>query len=125
VDVRDTNMDDAVKIYGLCLERLKHQIKNARNRVESETSPYPDQLLLESYVTGELDDIIDILELCDLEERTFESLREKLEDLAYTVSVLTNETLTFGFNEDGHLGLYLSIRDRSFSSSGPAVTHSV
>ncbi|MGD0887360.1 MAG: hypothetical protein ABSA46_21155 [Thermodesulfovibrionales bacterium] len=117
-------MDDAIKIYGLCLERLKHQIKNAGNRVKAETYFCPDQVLLESYNTGELQDIIDILELYDLEERTFDSLKVKLEDLAYTISVLINQTLTFGFNEDGHLGLYLSMRDRSFSPSALAVTHS-
>ena len=68
-------MDDAIKIYGLCLERLKHQIKNAGNRVKAETYFCPDQVLLESYNTGERQDIIDILELYDLEERTFDSLR--------------------------------------------------
>ncbi|MGD1075089.1 MAG: hypothetical protein ABR903_03295 [Thermodesulfovibrionales bacterium] len=118
-------MDDAVKIYGLCLERLQYQIKNAKNPVKAWTHPCPDQILLESYRAGDLEDIVDILELYDLEERTFESLKEKLEDLAYTVSVLINETLTFGFDEDGHLGLYLSIRDRSFSPSTLAVTRSV
>ncbi|HAM52442.1 MAG TPA: hypothetical protein DCP92_17730 [Nitrospiraceae bacterium] len=56
--------------------------------------------LLESYNTGELEDIVDILELYDLEKRTLESLQEKLDELAYTVSVLMNETLMFGFRED-------------------------
>ncbi|HAM49912.1 MAG TPA: hypothetical protein DCP92_04165 [Nitrospiraceae bacterium] len=118
------NMDDSVKIYGLCLERLKHQIKNAKDRLAAETRTTPDHVLLESYYTGESEDIIDILELYDLEEKTFESLREKLNDLAYTVSVLVSETLTFGFTEEGHLGLYLSIPDRSLSPSAFAVNHS-
>jgi len=117
-------MDDSVKIYGLCLERLRHQIKNARNRLAAETCNSPDHVLLESYTTGEIEEIIDILELYDLEERTLDSLKDKLDDLAYTASVLIGADLTFGFTEEGHLGLYLSVRDRSFSSKGLAVSHS-
>ena len=117
-------MDDSVKIYGLCLERLKQQIKNARNRATSKIYTGTDHVLLESYNTGELEDIIDILELYDLEETTFESLKEKLDDLAYTVSVLIGETLTFGFSEESYLGLYLAIRDKSLSPSDFAVNHS-
>src|SRR5271169_2187485 len=60
---RHKNMDDAIKIYGLCLERLKHHIKNAKNRVKAGTYSSPDQLLLESYNAGDLEDIVDILEL--------------------------------------------------------------
>ncbi|MCL4536802.1 MAG: hypothetical protein M1610_04335 [Nitrospirae bacterium] len=93
------------KIYGLCLERLKYQIKNTRQRSTGDK----DIILLECYNTGDLDDIIDILELYDIEERTFEGLREKLEDLSYTVSALTRETLFFDLTQEGHLGLYLSM----------------
>ena len=95
---------DGVKIYGLCLERLKHQIGNAKKRTGG-TAPGP--LLLECYNTGETEDIIDILELYDLEDHSPEQVREKLEDLAYTVSMLIREVLEFGFTEKGHLGLYL------------------
>lgn len=93
------------KIYGLCLERLRHQIKKARENEAITTRNY----LLEGYNTADIDDIIDILELYDLEERSYDGLMQKLDDLAYTVSVLTQEKLFFDFTEEGHLGLYLSI----------------
>ncbi|MCL5062632.1 MAG: hypothetical protein M1443_05415 [Nitrospirae bacterium] len=99
------------KIYGLCLERLKHQINNARQRTKDGTCTYNDLILLECYNTGDLDDIIDILELYDIGERTFEGVMEKLNDLAYTVSALTRETLFFDLTQEGHLGLYLSMND--------------
>jgi hypothetical protein len=99
---------EGTKIYGLCIERLKHQINIAKHRTEKE-GLQSDRYLLESYNTGELDDIIDILELYDIEDRTFEVVHEKLEELAYTVSVLTRETLAFGYTQNGHLGLYLAL----------------
>jgi hypothetical protein len=104
---------EEIKIYGICLERLNHQIKIAKERVEDETHQYQDRCLLECYNTGELDDIIDILELYDVDEKTFEQVKEKLEELSYTVSVLTHETLTFDFTQNGHLGLYLSLHNQS------------
>jgi hypothetical protein len=94
------------KIYGLCLERLKYQIGNAKKRLHSGPE---DNVLLECYNTGEFEDIIDILELYDVTAPTFEQVREKLEDLAYTVSTLLQETLYFDLTIDGHFGLYLSI----------------
>jgi hypothetical protein len=101
------------KIYGLCLERLRHQINNARQRTKDGTCTYKDIILLECYNTGDIDDIIDILELYDIEERTFEGVMEKLKDLSYTVSVLSREALFFEFTQSGHLGLYLSLNDKS------------
>lgn len=92
------------KIYGLCLERLRHQIKKAREK-DSISGDY----LLECYNTGDIDEIIDILELYDLEERSYSGLMQKLDDLAYTVSLLTQEKLFFDFTEEGHLGLYLFV----------------
>lgn len=109
-------MDDAVKIYGLCLERLKHQIGNARKRADDKVLSQDDRILLESYQTGDIDEIVDILELYDIGERTTDALREKLDDLAFTVSALTFETLSFGFTGEGHLGLYLAVRDGSVCS---------
>lgn len=103
-------MNDELKIYGLCLIRLKHQIRIAKDKAESLAFPAP-QALLESYNSGAIDDIIDILELYDLEEQTFDEVWKKLDDLAYTVSVLTGETLSFGFSEEGHLGLYLALNE--------------
>ncbi len=109
-------MDDAAKIYGLCLERLKYQIKNAKQRKNGNGD---ESILLESYDTGELDDIIDILELYDLEENTYDALRNKLDDLAYTVSILTRETLFFGFTGKGFLGLFLALKEKPLDSSSP------
>lgn len=103
---------EGVKIYGLCLERLNHQIKNAKNRIKEDRHQPEDRVLLECYNTCEPDDIIDILELYDIEERTPERVEEKLKDLAYTVSSLTREALTFDFSYNGHLGLYLSLNGR-------------
>ncbi len=100
------------KMYGLCMERLKYQISSAKQRVKNEPHKYKGYFLLECYNTGDLDDIIDILELYDIEERTFDGVREKLEELAYTVSVLTRETLFFDFTQNGHLGLYLLLIDK-------------
>ena len=100
---------DGVKIYGLCLERLKHQIALAKKRLEGNT-PRTRYFLLESYNTGVFDDIVDILELYDLEDKTPELLREKLDDLAYTVSILLGHTLIFDYTGEGHLGLYLSLQ---------------
>ncbi len=111
---------DGVKIYGLCLERLKHQIALAIKRLEGSAhgSRY---FLLESYNTGDLDDIVDILELYDLKDKTPELLREKLHDLAYTVSTLLRHTLIFDYTEEGHLGLYLSLQTVSHEMSDDAV----
>lgn len=102
-------MNDTVKIYGLCLERLRYQIKNAKQRIHG-NGRHADKFLLECYNTGEIDDIIDILELYDVKERTSEQVKEKLDELSYTVSVLTSEALSFGFTEKGYLGLYLELR---------------
>lgn len=96
------------KIYGLCLERLSHQIKKAR-----ENGAITGNYLLEGYNTADIDDIIDILELYDLEERSYDGLMQKLDDLAYTVSVLTQEKLFFGFTDEGHLGLYLVLNKKA------------
>jgi len=98
-----------IKIYGLCLERLRYQISNAKKKVNNDTSPFQDRSLLESYNTADIDDIIDILELYDVEERSLQYVNEKLEELAYTVSLILSETLTFDLTNSGHLGLYLII----------------
>lgn len=102
-------MEDGVKIYGLCLERMRHQINIAKKKSQNTAFGEEDIFLLESYNTGDIDDIIDILELYDIEEKNLKNLHDKLEELAYTVSVLTRETLRFGFTDEGHLGLYLDL----------------
>lgn len=104
---------EGVKIYGLCLERLKHQITKARQRAENEAVQGESRIVLECYNTGELDEIIDILELYDVEDRTWAKVREKLEELAYTVSELLRQPLLFDYTDEGHLGLYLALREES------------
>ena len=100
-------MDDA-KIYNVCLMRVKHQITNARQRLADDVI-HKGQIILESYNTGDIEDIIDILEIYDLDDRTPEGLSEKLEDLAYTVSVLVKEKIYFDYDLKGNLGLYLEL----------------
>ncbi|GAB4489252.1 MAG: hypothetical protein OHK006_20690 [Thermodesulfovibrionales bacterium] len=95
---------DAAKIYGLCLERLKHQIRLAKQRREHGLQA--GRIVLEGYNTADLEEIVDLLELYDM-ERTGPALAEKLEDLAFTASVLTREELSFGYDAKGHLCLYL------------------
>ena len=107
-------MED-VKIYGLCLERLKYQIGLAIKKVNGDAPSIQNRVLLESYNTAEIDDIIDILELYDVEDSTSNHVKEKLEELACTVSLLLRETLTFDLTDDGHLGLYLLTCDESLS----------
>jgi len=104
-------MDEA-KIYNVCLMRVKHQVTNARQRLNG-WIPAEGRLILESYNTGDIEEIVDILELYDLIDRTQEGLLEKLDDLAYTVSVLVKDTIAFDFDERGNLGLYLVPRQRS------------
>jgi len=106
---------EGVKIYGLCLDRLRHQIGNAKKRAKDNAVLCQDRFLLECYATAEMDDIIDILELYDIENRTPALLREKLEDLAYTVSQLLREKLFFDYTSSGHLGLYLTMQEKSAS----------
>ncbi len=109
-------MNDA-KIYNVCLQRVKFQITNAKQRLNGSIPP-GGRLLLESYNTGDIFDIVDILELYDLDEQSPEGLAEKLDDLGYTVSVLVKEKLSFDYDAYGNLGLYLSIpevRDVTFS----------
>jgi len=104
-------MDNA-KIYGICLERLKHEIRLAKQRAEAGAGK-GDPVLLECYNTGEIEDIIDILELYDVEEKTYVILKEKLEELACSISELSREALMFDYTEKGHLGLYLSVNRTS------------
>ena len=97
-------MDDA-KIYNVCLMRVTHQVRQAKQRL-NDGMPHDWRIILESYNTGEMEDIIDILEIYDLDDRTAQGLTRKLEDLAYTVSVLVKEEIAFDYDEKGNLGLY-------------------
>src|SRR5512143_3392844 len=98
---------EGVKIYGLCLERLKHQINIAKTRLGRQIPADTKRIALECYNTGDVDEIIDILELYDIGKETAEAVQEKLEELADTASVLTREKIDFGYNPEGHLCIYL------------------
>jgi hypothetical protein len=98
-------MHDA-KIYGLCLERIKHQILNARTRGE-------DKVLLETYCTSDTGEIIDILELYDLDNKTDGGLWDKLRELSYTISLLLGHQLEFGYGPDREIGLFVFFRKKT------------
>ena len=107
----DVKMDNA-KIYGICLERLKHQIKLAKQRVKAGACGN-NPILLECYNTGDIEEIVDILELYDVEEKTRGHIIEKCEELACTISELSREVLMFDYTGKGHLGLYLFMNGTS------------
>jgi len=102
---------DEGKIYNVCLQRVKFQITNAFQRLNN-ASPPSGRLILESYNTGDIEEIIDILEIYDLEDRTRAGLTDKLDDLAYTVSALVRTQIAFDYDEKGNLGLFLVIDER-------------
>ncbi|UCE78449.1 MAG: hypothetical protein JSV13_08020 [Nitrospiraceae bacterium] len=101
---------EGVKIYGICLERLQHQIMVAKSRIEKENLQDKDRIELECYNTGEIDDIVDILELYDIKDEGVETLKEKLKELADDVAIFIRETIEFGFSDNGHLSLYLRLK---------------
>ena len=91
------------KLYGVCVERLKHQLANARKRVGDRVV---DRVVLEGYQTGDIDEIIDLLEFYDIEEKTPEALQDKLEDLAHDVSLFVKEIIEYGYDDNGNLCMY-------------------
>ena len=91
------------KLYGVCVERLKHQLANARKRVGDRVV---DRVVLEGYQTGDIDEIIDLLEFYDIEEKTPEALQGKLEDLAHDVSLFVKEIIEYGYDDNGNLCMY-------------------
>ncbi len=100
-------IEENLKLYGICLERLRHQLKGARERTGKEAC---GRVVLEGYRTGEVEEIIDILELYDLEDRRPETLARKLDDLAKDVSMLVREAVEFGYDDNGELCLYWRAR---------------
>jgi|GEM_PF-743265 len=100
---------EGLKIYGLCLERLRHQIEIAKYGCHDNRYQLEGWVLLESYQTNKEEEIIDILDLYDIEDRTCTGVKDRLDDLALTVSVFARETLRFDLTHDGNLGLYLSL----------------
>ncbi len=95
--------EESLKLYGVCLERLKYQIETARQRV-GETAK--GRIVLEGYQTGDMEEIIDLLELYDIEDRKPETLEHKLDDVAKDVSLLVRETVEFDYDDNGCLCLY-------------------
>ena len=95
------------KIYGICLDRVGQLIAKAKKRLNGNS--HHGQLLLESYCTGDINDIVYILVLYDLKERTPEGLTKELEKVASTLSRIAHDELSFGYTEEGHLGLYLTV----------------
>lgn len=100
-------MDEA-KIYNVCLQRVKFQITNAKKRLDG-NSTASGLFILESYNTGDITEIVDILEIYDLDDYTQQGLKDKLRDLAYTVSLLVKDRIAFEYDEKGNLGLYMVV----------------
>jgi DNA primase large subunit len=103
---------EGAKVYGLCLDRLEFQIKNALTRINKENSLYnPEKgFVLESYCTGDIDEIIDLLEIYDVTDRDRETIIGKLSEIAYSTSLLLGETIRFDFSEEGFLNLYFILK---------------
>lgn len=97
------------KVNGVCLQRVAQLISKAKERLNGNI--YQGQVLLESYCTGDVEDIVHILVLYHLRERTREGLAKELEKLAFALSRIAHEELSFGYCESGNLGLYLTITD--------------
>jgi len=101
---------ETLSICGLCLERLRFQIRNAKKRMADNGSQVvARRILLESYNTSDPEEIVDILEIYHAKDRTLEGVQQTLDELAYSASVLTRESLQFDFNDEGHYGLFLSV----------------
>lgn len=100
---------EGIKIYGVCLERLEHQINVAGSRLKKENIQDRERIELECYNTGDVDDIIDILELYDIKDKGLETLKEKLNEVAGDVSLFMGKTVEFGFSDNGYLSLYLRL----------------
>lgn len=96
------------KLYNLCIERLKHQIARAKA-----ARPDGGMAVLESYCTADPEEIIDILELYDLEERSMVAVMGKLEELASDASLFVGENIAFAFDASGDLCIYLVLSEQS------------
>lgn len=119
-------MKNGIKVYGFCLDRLRYQIANVKQKSEKAADSGEELVLLESYNSGDVQDILDILEIEDLQDYDLSALSDKLSEVAHTLSNLTGEAISFGYNDAGHLGLYLSLNgdneylsDKTFQNSAP------
>jgi hypothetical protein len=63
--------------------------------------------VLESFCTGDIEDIVDLLELYDLKVRTRMGLDAMLTELAEDASLFVQESLAFDYDESGDLCLFL------------------
>jgi hypothetical protein len=100
---------EGFKIYNICLDKLTESIDAVR-KGDCEMIHMDGRILVESYKTADVEEIIRILGLHDIKERNKEGLRDKLDDLSLTLSCFTQEELEFDFSEQGELGLYLSVK---------------
>ncbi|MFC1769999.1 hypothetical protein ACFLZI_02980 [Nitrospirota bacterium] len=102
------------KLYGVCVERLKYQIKIAREQGRM----CGKRVLLESYCTGDIEEITDILELYDLKDKTHEALMSMLSDLSDDVSLfLKDHRIGFDFNKEGELCLYWLLTKKKLNNA--------
>ena len=76
---------------------------NARKRVGDRVA---DRVVLEGYQAGDIDEIIDLLEFYDIEEKTPGALQDKLEALAHDVSLFVKEIIEYGYDDNGNLCMY-------------------
>lgn len=81
----------------------------ARSKIKKENLREGDRVILESFNTSDIDDIVDILELYDIENKQPETVKEKIEELAESVSLMIREIVEFDFAYNGHLCLYLRV----------------
>ena len=91
------------KLYNICVMRLRHQIEIAHKRGQVSGG----RIVLESYCTSDVEEIIDIHELYDIEDRTLEGVMKKLARVAGDASLFVKEKVEFDFNTEGELCLYL------------------
>ncbi len=105
-----SNMD--FKLYGLCIERLKHQIRLAEERVRRTPHSFDGRVVLEGYETSDVEEIVDLLELYDIGEKDRVSLINKLQELAENASLLVRREIEFDFDSNGNLCLYLRLNGR-------------
>lgn len=91
------------KLYNVCVMRLRHQIEIAHKGGRMSGG----RTVLESYCTSDIEEIIDIHELYDIEDRTIEGVMKKLARVAGDASLFVKEKVEFDFSEEGELCLYL------------------
>jgi hypothetical protein len=97
---------EGFKIHNICLDKLIDSIDEVRKKRHQPVDKN-GLMLIESYNTADAEEIIRILGLTDIKDRTMEGLKDKLDDLSLTLSCFTQEELEFALDAEGNLGLYL------------------